>query len=542
MTLRDGAFTMSVEHAPSWTQLGDPPPPQLSISRLLLLVAVLAALVAGVFFAAIQRSTAAPAAVATTSVFAPYVDVTLTPTYPFEDPSANPVGNVILGFIVASPSSPCTPSWGGYYTLNSAESSLNLDERVSQVRAEGGNPTISFGGRSNSELAVACSSVPALTSAYLAPVQRYGVRGIDLDVEGAALGDVAADHRRGLAIAAVQKAEAVKGRRLQVWLTVPADANGLTPQDLSAIAALLSAHVALTGVNLMAFDFPPSSAANTDMIDPLRSALEAAHGQLDSAYRAAGIGLSSSLLWRHLGVTAMIGENDVAGQRFTTADARELTAFATQNHIARVSMWSLNRDSQCGSVFPETGVLSNTCSGVSQSALEFTHIFSQLAGTETASAGGGTVVTQIPDNQPDNPASSPYPVWSPAAAYIAGYKVVWHRNIYQAKWYTQGSAPDAPAQGATPSAWLLIGPVLPGSRAPAPALLDTTTHPSWSSMTAYRTGTRVLYQGLPFEAKWYTQGIPPPVSLPASSQSPWLPLFTARGEPSDPTSQQEARP
>jgi chitinase len=69
-----------------------------------------------------------------TPAFAPYVDVTLTPTYAFQDPAANPFSGVYLGFVVADPSSPCTPSWGGSYTLDAAESTLNLDERISQVR------------------------------------------------------------------------------------------------------------------------------------------------------------------------------------------------------------------------------------------------------------------------------------------------------------------------------------------------------------------------------------------------------------------------
>jgi chitinase len=135
MTLRDGTVIPPPDHAPAWSELGDPPAPKLSIPRLLL--GVLAAVAAGVFFNFVQRPEAAPAAVATTSIFAPYVDVTLTPTYPFEDPAANPVSNVILGFIVASPSAPCTPSWGGYYSLAGAmpRSTSTSGSRRSQLRA-----------------------------------------------------------------------------------------------------------------------------------------------------------------------------------------------------------------------------------------------------------------------------------------------------------------------------------------------------------------------------------------------------------------------
>ncbi len=67
-------------------------------------------------------------------VYAPYVDVTQTPTYPFQLPSANPVSSVYLAFIVSAKSQPCTPTWGTYYTLAAAEQSLNLDARTAEVR------------------------------------------------------------------------------------------------------------------------------------------------------------------------------------------------------------------------------------------------------------------------------------------------------------------------------------------------------------------------------------------------------------------------
>lgn len=51
-------------------------------------------------------------------------------------------------------------------------------------------------------------------------------------------------------------------------------------------------------------------------------------------------------------------------------DAQSLARFAVATHLGRISLWSLNRDSQCGSSFPESGLLSNTCSGTAQSGLE----------------------------------------------------------------------------------------------------------------------------------------------------------------------------
>src|SRR4051812_15291889 len=123
---------------------------KLSWGRLGVLVLALAAL-GGAGTAAVLhvRDTAGPTA---KSWAVPYVDVTLTPTFQFQDPSANPANDVALGFVVADPGSGCTPSWGGAYSLDEAGSSLDLDRRISRLRAAGGNVMVSLGGADNTEL------------------------------------------------------------------------------------------------------------------------------------------------------------------------------------------------------------------------------------------------------------------------------------------------------------------------------------------------------------------------------------------------------
>src|ERR1700744_4517274 len=136
----------------------------------------------------------------------------------------------------------------------------------------------------------------------------------------------------------------------------------------------------------------------------------------------------------------MLGVNDVTGQRFTVADARKLTRFANHEGLPRVSAWSLNRDAECGSTFAQVGVVSNTCSGVRQTPLQFTHVFSNLRGTTTArSQGNGAVAPQ--SSSGESQATSPYPIWQSAAAYVTGYKVVWNDQIYQANYWSQGTPP-----------------------------------------------------------------------------------------------------
>lgn len=46
----------------------------------------------------------------------------------------------------------------------------------------------------------------------------------------------------------------------------------------------------------------------------------------------------------------MIGQNDVAGDVFTTNDASDLLGFAWTHDLGRLSFWSANRDARCGAV------------------------------------------------------------------------------------------------------------------------------------------------------------------------------------------------
>ena len=269
------------------------------------------------------------------------------------------------------------------------------------------------------------------------------------------------------------------------------------------------------------------------MIAPVQRALNATHAQLESV----GLAHGSQAAWSRLGVTVMIGVNDVPGEVFTLADARKLTAFAASRHVARVSTWSINRDAPCGSVFAQTGVLSNTCSGVVQRPLQFTRIFSRLGGTGRANATAAAAAVPAVSAAPvDDPAHSPYPIWRPQASYDAGFKVVWHRVIYQAKWFSQGTSPDTPAASGGQSPWLMIGPVLAGAAAAKTVPLDATHLPAWSPTAVYHSGARVRYHGLPFVAKWYTKGDPPepsfrPIPPPRGNRCSLSPASPQRPRP-----------
>ena len=505
---------------------------QLSVVRVTIALILALALLAGVV--ATVRKVATPTGIRATPWFAPYVDVTLTPNYQFQDPALNLASQMYLGFIVALPGTTCTPSWGGAYTLDQATANLDLDRRTNQVRLEGGSVFASFGGAKHTELALSCRNSAQLAATYESVVRHYKVAGMDFDLEAENLSDQSAMERRAVAIAQVQRAiKAPGGGPLPVWLTVPVTTDGLGADALRAVDVMLAHHVSLSGLNLMTMDMGSGEGPKPDMLAWTKDALTAAHGQLAAAFASHGPTLNAAQIWDHMGATVMIGQNDVGNEVFTLDDAHGLVDFANTTGIDRISMWSLNRDYQCGANFSRVGVLSNTCSGVAQSDLAFSRILStakgQPPGAPAIKAFDQPAETTLPSAQPTK---APYPAWVSTNIYPAKYKVTWNGDVYQAKWSTQGQPPDSPVQFQYQTAWQLIGPVLSTDAAPTTTTLPLGTYPEWSAALAYPQGSKVLFNGLPYVSKYYAVGAPPDPSAVNSSLSPWQPLFTLPGEPS----------
>jgi hypothetical protein len=227
----------------------------LSFLRILLVLVVLGALGAGTYLG-IKRQVIFAPAVHTSTWFAPYVDVTATPTYAFQNPAEDPAKDVVLSFITASSRTNCTPSWGSAYSLTAADLNLNVANRIAQYANQGGTPIVSFGGQAHTPLTKACSSAGQLAAAYEQVVKHYNLKVIDLDVENSgALGTVAVDERRASAIRALQVWAQRHHRPLEVWLTLPVEPNGLQDNAQTALMDMLRTRDALSGVNVLAMDF-----------------------------------------------------------------------------------------------------------------------------------------------------------------------------------------------------------------------------------------------------------------------------------------------
>src|SRR5579875_3477006 len=56
---------------------------------------------------------------------------------------------------------------------------------------------------------------------------------------------------------------------------------------------------------------------------------------------------------------------------------------------------------------------------------------------------------------------------------------------------------------------------------------QATTYSPWSSVVAYPGGSRVIYQGLVYQAKWWNEGEVPTVDVAHPWDTPWEPVGTA---------------
>jgi chitinase len=493
---------------------------RLSVPRILLALVVAAGIGAALVTSA-PRVVEVARSVGPEPWYAPYVDVTLTPEYPFEALSTNPSNDVVLSFIVASRDADCIPTWGTYFDLEGAAGSLDLDRRITRLRQRGGDLIVSFGGASNDELARHCDE-DALLAAYSQVIKRYKLTTIDFDLEGSGLQDVSANRRRARVVKKLQIDADGSGRNLAVWLTLPVAPGGMPSEAIRAIDAMLNAGVDLAGVNVMTMNFGAGRGPDRDMVEATADAVDATWRQLDSAYRRAGVHLRADEVWRKLGFTPMIGQNDSRNDRITVDDAHRLLDLAKERSVGRVSMWSLNRDTPCGAQL-DLGMVSNLCSGVDQEQLAFTNVFDLLPGRSAEAAVKRTVAT-VPAEPRDDPATSPHPIWSENRIYERGEKVTWHRNVYQAKWWSQHDVPDEPVVNEWDTPWRFLGPVLPGDR-PQPLLrLPAGTYRRWLGSEVYEKGARVQLDGIGYEAKWWTRGDMPDPDVDQPWDSPWEPL------------------
>jgi len=297
-----------------------------------------------------RTPTSAPTLPPGSKIFAPYIDVSPGSGSPIMQLAGNGSGNkhYTLAFILGYG---CAASWFGAYQLNTTEASA-IGTRINELRAAGGDVIISFGGAAAPELANVCPSASALQAQYQAVVNMYHPYAIDLDIED--FNPTAIDIRN-------KALKGVTGTRIQYTLGVLE--TGFTQAQMDVLNNARSNGTRVDLVNIMAMDYGHSVA---NMYSAAVSGAQAARSWLNAN------GFAST----QLGITPMIGQNDSAGEVFTTANASSLVSWANSNGITELAFWSVGRDNGgC----PGQASASPTCSGVSQSNFQFSSIFHGFA-------------------------------------------------------------------------------------------------------------------------------------------------------------------
>lgn len=287
-------------------------------------------------------------------LFAPFVDVSLYPLFDFSGAyNTTKQKFYTLAFIIAGGN--CTPAWGGTTPL----SSNFLYDQINFLRSNGGDVIVSFGGAAGIELAQSCTTTESLQNAYQKVITQYKIRWIDLDIEGAAIADPISVDRRNKAIAALQSANP----DLKVSYTLPVMPSGLTQDGLNLLKNAKINNVDIDVINLMTMDYGGGIAPN-----PVGKMGQYAIQSANSTRsQVENLGINT-----HYGITPMIGQNDVAAEKFLLTDPKIILNGADAANVTLLAFWSISRDNGgC----PNQKNASPTCSGISQSNFAFTKSF-----------------------------------------------------------------------------------------------------------------------------------------------------------------------
>ncbi|MER6219572.1 chitinase [Streptomyces sp900105755] len=287
--------------------------------------------------------------------YAPYVSATEAAG---TDDAGSP-STYNLAFVIADGSS-CTPAWNGTDAIGGSA----VKSRISKLKEDGASVRVSFGGASGKELATTCSSASQLAAAYGAALDAAGSTQADFDIEGDTLTDSGSVALRSQAIALLQK----ERPDLEVSFTLPVMPSGLDSDSLALLASANKYDVQVSTVNIMTMNYGESY--DGDMGDYALTSAKAAHTQLKKVF-----GLSDAAAWGGMALTSMIGVNDVDGETFSLSDAKDVRAFAEEEGVAWVSMWSTFRDVQCESGAASQDDAATNCSGVTQSSGAFGEAF-----------------------------------------------------------------------------------------------------------------------------------------------------------------------
>jgi hypothetical protein len=328
--------------------------------------------------------TASPAAAATTytplpaHVYAPYYETYLAPNTSSISATSQASGAkyFTLAFLQSTGKNSCALDWNG----SSAQPLNYYASDIAQLRVAGGDVIPSFGGYSadhgGTEIADSCKNVNQIAADYEQVITTLGVTRLDQDVESSSLNNTAGIDRRNKAIALTEQWAAANGIPLQIQYTLPVEQYGLDPNGEAVLQNAAANDATVTSVNIMVFDYYIAKEGVVQMGQAAINAATNTHTQLQSIFP----GLTSMQIWNMEGMTMLPGIDDLRKKTEVTyePDATTMLNFAQSpsSNMNFLSIWAIQRDNGgC----PGT-VDSNTCSGITQNAWDFSHLLEPFTG------------------------------------------------------------------------------------------------------------------------------------------------------------------
>ena len=323
----------------------------------------------------VPLAAASPASAATYTplpahVYAPYYETYLAPNTPSLTATEQASGAkyFTLAFLQSTGKGSCSLDWNGV-----ASQPLNYyASDIASLRASGGDVIPSFGGYSadhgGTEIADSCTNVQSIAADYEQVITTLGVTRLDMDVESSSLNNTAGISRRNQAIALTEQWAAANGIPLQIQYTIPVEQYGLDPNGEAVLQNAVTEGATVTSVNIMVFDYYIAKEGVVEMGTAAENAATNTHSQLQTIFPS----LTSAQIWNMEGMTLLPGIDDLRKKTEVTyePDATTMLNFAQANNMNFLSIWAIQRDNGgC----PGT-VDSNTCSGITQNAWDFSHL------------------------------------------------------------------------------------------------------------------------------------------------------------------------
>lgn len=270
--------------------------------------------------------------------YAPYVDVTLYANWNTSPATINTdfvsgalsrgVKKFHLAFLAVTSMVGKEVYWGNSsFPLSSIQPLVNL------IQGQGGEAIFSFGGANGIDPSVNYT-VDELADLYVSLATTYNIRTIDLDFETQSY------YKYQVALPAAVKAKQ-QVPDLKFSLTLPVMPEGLNPEGVNMVTYAKSIGLDVYVV-IMAMDYGASYSGN--MGTYANQAITSTKQQLKSIYPTK----TDQELFALIGVTPMLGQNDVQTEVFKLSDVKTVTDFAKANGIYQVCAWSLDRDFKQG--------------------------------------------------------------------------------------------------------------------------------------------------------------------------------------------------